>query len=106
MALSVTTQEVIWLCRLLEEMRSEQKEPTTIWEDNQGALSTAKNPVFHNRTKHIQIRYHFVREAVADNIIDIKYCPTRDMIADIRTKGIARPQFERLREMMGVKLIQ
>ena len=89
MALSVTTQEVIWLCRLLEEMRCEQKEPTTIWEDNQGAISTAKNPVFHNRTKHIQIRYHFVREAVADNIIDIRYCSTRDMIADIVTKGIA-----------------
>ena len=106
MALSVTTQEVIWLRRLLEEMRCEQKEPTTIWEDNQGSISTAKNPVFHNRTKHIQIRNHFVREAVADNIIDIRYCSTRNMIADILTKGIARPQFEKLREMMGVKLIQ
>ena len=106
MALSVTTQEVIWLRILLEEMRCEQREPTTIWEDNQGAISTAKNPVFHNRTKHIQIRYHFVREAVADNIIDIRYCSTRDMIADILTKGITRPQFEKLREMMGVKLIQ
>ena len=76
MALSVATQEVIWLCRLLEEMQSEQQEPTIVWEDNQGAISTAKNPVFHNRTKHIQIRYHFVHEAVAEKIIDIKYCPT------------------------------
>ena len=50
MALSATTQEVIWLGRLLEEMRSEQQEPTTIWEDNQGAISTAKLLVQQNKT--------------------------------------------------------
>ena len=63
MALSVATQEAIWL-RQLEELGMKDAGPTLIYEDNQGAISMAKNPVFHKRTKHIQIRYHFVREAV------------------------------------------
>ena len=48
--------------------------PTLIYEDNQGAISMAKYPVFHKRTKHVQIRYHFVREAVEQGTIALKYC--------------------------------
>ena len=59
-ALSVATQEAVWLRRLLSEMRMCSKEPTVLKEDNQGAVAIAKNPVFHSRTKHIDIRYHYV----------------------------------------------
>ena len=64
MALSVATLEAVWLRHLQEELRVTETGPTLIYEDNQGAISMAKNPVFHMRTKHVQIRYHFVREAV------------------------------------------
>ena len=67
MALSVETQEAIWLRHLQEDTG-----PTLIFVDNQGAISMAKNPVFHKRMKHIQIRYHFVREAVEQGTI-VKY---------------------------------
>ena len=61
---------------------------TTIFEDNQGAIHLTRNPKFHNRTKHIDICYHFVREKVASEEICVAYCPTQDMLADIMTKGL------------------
>ena len=64
MALSVATQEAVWLRQLQEELGVTEAGPTLIYEDNQGAISMAKNPVFHKRMKHVQIPYHFVREAV------------------------------------------
>ena len=71
MALSQATKEAVWLRRLLEELGKESHSPTTIMEDNQGAISTALNPVFHRKTKHIHMCYHYVRESIADNFIDV-----------------------------------
>ena len=62
----------------------------------------AKNPVFHKRTKHVQIRYHFVREAVEQGTITLEYCRTDDMLADSFTKALARDQFEKLRAGIGL----
>ena len=102
MALSVATQEAIWLRQLQEELGMKDAGPTLIYEDNQGAISMAKNPVFHKRTKHIQIRYHFVREAVEDEVITLEYCRTSEMLADSFTKPLPREQFERLRIGIGL----
>ena len=102
MALSVATQEAIWLRQLQEELGMKDAGPTLIYEDNQGAISMAKNPVFHKRTKHIQIRYHFVREAVEDEVITLEYCRTSEMLADSFTKSLPREQFERLRIGIGL----
>ena len=77
-----------------------------IMEDNQGAIATAQNPVFHRRTKHIQIRYHHVREAVAEGIVRLMYCPTKEMLADIFTKALARDQFEHLRDKLGLQKLR
>ena len=76
-----------------------------LWEDNQGAIALAKNPVFHKRTKQIQIRYHFVRDAVDDKVIDEDFCPGKKMVADILTKPIPRVQFEHFRSQLGLKSI-
>ena len=76
MALSVTTQEAIWLRQLREDLGVTEADPTLIYEDNQGAISMANNPVFHKRTKHVQIHYHFVREAVEQGTITLEYCRT------------------------------
>ena len=62
----------------------------------------AKNPVFHKRTKHVQIRYHCVREAVEQGTIILKYCRTDDMLADSFTKALTRDQFEKLRAGIGL----
>ena len=105
MALSQATQEAVWLRRLLEELGMKADKPTTIHEDNQGAISTAENPVFHKRTKHIHIRYHYVREAVNEGTINVVYCPTNLMVADCLTKALVKEKFEELRAKLGLRKI-
>ena len=74
-----------------------------IFEDNQSVMSMAKNPPFHGRAKHIAIRYHFIREQVNNGTVELRYCRTNEMIADMLTKGLHRDQFIRLRHMVGVR---
>ena len=102
MALSTATQEAVWLRRMLADLQANPKEPTVMQEDNNGAIALAKNPVSHARTKHIDIRYHYVREAVQDGIISLTYCPTEEMAADLLTKPLPRGRFESLRIKMGL----
>ena len=102
-ALSSATQEAVWLRRLMKDLGRQMDAPTTIYEDNQGAIELAKNAKFHNRTKHIDICHHFVRERVVSNEIRVIYCPTEDMIADIMTKGLAKLTFEKLRDLLAVR---
>ena len=58
----------------------------------------ARNPQFHGRAKHIDIKHHFVREQVSNGTIELKYCSTHEMVADMLTKGLAQQQFCVLRE--------
>ena len=103
-SLSAATQETIWLRRLLKDLSCcTTKDPTTIREDNQGAIAIAKNPVYHSRTKHIDIKYHYICEAIQDKAIQLEYCPTEEMLADILTKPLACEKFEKLREKMGLQ---
>ena len=104
-ALCATAQEVVWLRRLLSELGEDQEAATEVFEDNQGTIAMSKNPVNHNRTKHIDIRYHYVREAVEDGIITLTYCPTKEMVADLLTKPIPREQFQMMRAGMGLKTL-
>ena len=99
-----TAQEAIWIRQLLSDLK--QKSPATvIYEDNQSTICMTKNPQFHGRVKHIDIKFHFVREQVSKGIIKRKYCKTEDMIADILTKGLNQLQFSKLREMAIVKSV-
>ena len=65
----------------------------------------AENPQLHGRAKHIDIKYHFIREQVNSGTIELKYCQSEKMIADILTKGLPREQFAKLRQLGGVKQI-
>ena len=98
MALSAATQEAMWLRRLLTELKCNTESPTTIHEDNQSAMALAQNSVFHARSKHIDIRHHFV----CAKTVKLVYCCSSAMIADILTKGLTRFKFENLRKMAGV----
>lgn len=74
-----------------------------IFEDNQSAICMAKNPQFHGRAKHIYIKHRFIREQITYKAVDLKYCNTEDMIADVLTKGLSQAKFTKLREMAGLK---
>ena len=101
-ALCSATQEAIWLRRLLASVGQQQNSPTTIYEDNEGAISLSKNPRNNSRTKHIDIKYHFVREATQKNNTRIVHCSTKDMVADTFTKGLPKPAFERHRTSLSI----
>ena len=68
----------------------------------EGAKELAKNPKYHNITKLIDICHHFVQERVTANEINVVYCPTEDMAADIMTKGLTKFSFQKLINMLGV----
>ena len=76
--------------------------PTTIRVDNQEAMKLADNPQFHNRTKQIDIRYHFVRDTLAAGQITLRYLPTADMVADVLTKPLPRDKHEKHSGAMGL----
>ena len=78
----------MWLRQLMKDLHMDCTAPITIHEDNQGTIAMSRNPVLHKRTKHIDIKYHFVREKTQDGAVELKYCPTNDMVADIFTKPL------------------
>ena len=101
-ALSQAAQEAVWLRSLYVNLKLEMTAPTVVYEDNQSAICIAKNPQSHGRSKHIDIKYHFIREQVQQKTIEVKYCKTEDMIADLLTKGLGKEKFEKLRSMTGL----
>ena len=102
MALSSAAQEAVWVQELNSDLRNQQSQPILILEDNQSAISMAKNPQFHGRSKHINIKYHFIQEQVNSGKIRLEYCPTEEMLADMLTKGIGSEKFEKLRRLCGM----
>ena len=96
-AFCLATQESVWLRQLKKDLQIDCWSPTLcIHEDNQRAIAMSKNPVLHKRTKHIDIKFHFVLEKIQDKTIELKYCPTHEMVADIFPKPLPRRQFESL----------
>ena len=102
MALSAAVQEAIWLRGMLKDLGFEQSKCTIIFQDNQSSIKLAKNPEMHQRTKHIDIRHHFVRECIANEQIELKFVGTNEQKADIMTKALPEPQYEYLREKIGL----
>ena len=77
----------------------------TIFEDNQLTIAMTKNPQHHGKAKHSDIKFHYIREMVSMNKIELKYCKSEEMISDILTKGIGKVQFGKLRSMIGLRNI-
>ncbi|KAH9681844.1 hypothetical protein KPL71_027113 [Citrus sinensis] len=92
----------IWLRNLLKELSLAQEEPTEICVNNKSAIALSKNPVFHDRSKHIDTRYHFIRECIARKEVQIKYVKSQDQAADIFTKPLKQEDFVRFRSLLGV----
>lgn len=102
MATTQAAKEAIWLRQLMTDIGCVQEKTMTIMSDNQGSIALAKNPKHHSRTKHIDVQHHFIREKVDMEEIELRYCPTEDMVADVLTKALAKDRHERLRRQMGI----
>jgi hypothetical protein len=77
-------------------------DPTTIYSDNQSCIKIFENPVFHDRSKHIEIKYHFIGDRVQKGVVKLQYAPTNEQVADILTKGLPKGKFEYFQEKLGV----
>jgi hypothetical protein len=89
-AATYAAKEAVWLRRLLSELGFKISSPTILRVNNQSAIAITHNPEFHNRTKHINLCHHFLRERVAAGDIELSYVPTGDQLADIFMKGLVR----------------
>ena len=99
-------KEVLWLETFINEVTRIDMKPLTMMCDNVGAISLAKDNKFHSRTKHINLRYHFVCEAMEEGKITLKYMPSQENIADIFTKSLAKVKFAELVTKLGLRTLE
>ena len=98
-----SSQEALWLRHILSEFGFKQQQPNPLWCDNQSAINLAKDPVLHQRSKHIEIHMHFMINLVHDRVLEMLYFPIDDQVADIFTKSLIEVKFSKLRSMLGVQ---
>lgn len=101
-ALASCASHASWLRQLLSEMHLEQKSPIELYVDNQSAIAIARNPVYHDRSKHIDVRFHFLRDLVGNGAVSLVHVRSKDQLADLLTKALPAQAFVRLRNLLGV----
>jgi hypothetical protein len=95
-------REVVWLRSLLTELGFQQQQ-SVLHEDNQGCIANMKNNLINDRSKHVDIKYHWIRKEFIENqSFRVMYCKTNDMIADVLTKSVGNPAFDKHRFNMGI----
>lgn len=103
MAATEAEKQAIWLQELLSEATGEECKHVVIKVDNRSAIALTKNPVFHGRIKHIHRRFHFIRECVENEQVEVEHIPGSEQKADILTKSLGRIRFKEMRDLIGVK---
>eukprot|EP00253_Pinus_taeda_P016932 PITA_16932 len=94
--------QLLWMMQTLQDFQITCTPPISILCDNTSAINLSKNPVMHSKTKHIPIKYHFLREQVIEEKVKLEYVPSKEQVADILTKPLPKDTFEYLRQKMGV----
>ena len=102
-AATSATCQAIWMSRLIRELTSNEVSMAKLMVDNQSAITLSKNTGHHNRTKHIDTRYHFIRECVENKKIEISFVRTEDQLADMFTKALGRQKFQEMRDRIGIR---
>ena len=103
-AISETTRDLIWVTQYLRDLGYQPQEPMTVFSDNQGAIATTENPDSHHRTKHIDVKYHFIRGLVQSGDLVVKYTSTRKQPADMLTKTLTGPSLALCRKMLNLSV--
>jgi hypothetical protein len=96
------TKTIVWLSCLLEDFTGVEQQKIPLYCDNQGAVRLAYNAEFHQRTKHVLVKYHYIRQKISEGKINLMYVPSDDQLADIFTKALTGPKFTMLRQKIGV----
>ncbi|PON61875.1 hypothetical protein PanWU01x14_142930 [Parasponia andersonii] len=96
----------VCLRNFLEELYFKHERPTLIYCNNNSGIKPSKNLVLHGRSKHIDMKYHFLKNLCNDRILDLNYCKSKDQLADIMTKPLKLATFSRLRKLLGVYTIE
>jgi len=103
MGLSDASKEAIYLHRFLEELGMKTVDPTPIFNDNQGMIKLVENPVYHTRSKLIDMRYYFIYESLTNSLISVNYVSSEQMSANILTKRLNKIKHLRLIEMLNLR---
>ena len=106
MSISLASQECVYLLSLVNSLGLDLDGPIFLQGDNHGAIKLAQNPITHSRSKHIDIRHHFVWDLVKWQVIQLQYIPTDQNIADILTKALGRPKFDQFRSDLFCQSVQ
>ncbi|GKV38633.1 hypothetical protein SLEP1_g46522 [Rubroshorea leprosula] len=101
-AAAVAAQESTWLMQLMEDLKQPSDYSVKLYCDNQSAIRLAENPVFHARTKHVEVHYHFIREKVRQEEIEMQATKTDEQATDIFTKGLNVGKLEKFRKLLGM----
>ena len=91
--------------RVLEKLGHSQGKCTTVLCDNNSTIKLSKNPVMHGRSKHIDVRFHFLRDLTREGVVELTHCGTQEQVADIMTKPLKLDVFLKLRELLGVSVV-
>jgi hypothetical protein len=102
-AASTAACQGVWLRRLLADLTKKKVQKVSLKIDNQAAISLYKNPVHHERSKHIDVRFHYIWECVEEGMIKVQHVNTNDQLADILTKSLGKQKFIEMRKKVGVE---
>jgi hypothetical protein len=100
--LTHVSKEILWVRQFLGEIFFKFQTSSQLYSDNQGAIALARNKKYHARSKHINIRYHFIHQVLERDDINITYVPTKQNIADIFTKALPSSKFNHFQNLLGL----
>ena len=103
MAATATSKQALWLRNLISEITREKPKIVTLFVDNNSAIALMKNPVFHGRSKHIDLKYHFIRECIERGQIVVRRVGTEEQKADVLTKSMAAVKLSVMTHLIGVR---
>jgi hypothetical protein len=103
MAATAAAKQALWLRNLLSEVTRQNQKPVTLLVDNNSAIALMKNPVFHGRSKHIDLKYHFIRECIERGQIVVKKVGTKEQKADVLTKAMSAVKLSTMSHLIGIR---